>query len=446
MVVDGSRDAVNRAATRSAVTEVPRPIGQHFEYVGIDEAAALAARLAAYNPPRPGLLPGPTGANRSIALLMTAGEDVLCLDDDILCDTWARPDWSDDLVVMGHDERRYVAFHADRAAALADAPRVSRDLLRAHERLLGRTLPELVLESPADADLSDACEHVWSRLRSARPPVVRATFSGLAGDSATSSPSGLLLSSGTFVEQLWSDPAAFATAMSSREVTRIAASNLVTHKCHCMSACMGLSNRTVTPPFPWLARGEDGVFGVLVSASDPAALFAHVPVGVVHDSTRPPAYETDWRRSNGRFGIFEVLIAFIVECMPSLTASLPPARLREIGTALTTMASSSPTEFVAKVTSSMRESRLGQFEFSRQRATVEGCPEYWRTALREYRDACVQAMTRPEFFLPVEYSNASSLETGFADLQRFVLQFGEFVTCWPDLWETARELNPAGRE
>ena len=415
--------------------------GLDFQYVGEPEAADVVARLPGLKVPAPALAPGLTGANRTLAVLMTAGEDVLCLDDDILCDTWALPGSSRELVVMGHDERRHVAFHADRASALAEVDRAPRDLLGAHEALLGRSLPELVMEAPDEADLSDACEHVWSRLRSSRPPVVRLTFSGLAGDSATSSPRGLLLSSGTFSERLWSDPATFATAMTSREVTRIAKSNLVTHKCHCMSACMGLSNRELVPPFPWLARGEDGVFGVLLSASDPAALFGHVPVGVVHDSMRPSRYEIDWRHHNGRFGVHEVLIAFIVESTTSITKTSPPDRLREIGSALATIAGMGPADFIARVTTSMRDLRLEQFDFAERAAAAPGCPEYWRAAVRDYRDACSEAMTRPEFFLPVEFSGASSLEAGCAEAQRFVRSFGELVSVWPDLWEAARALR-----
>ena len=66
-----------------------------------------------------------------------------------------------------------------------------------------------------------------------------------------------------------------------------------------MAACMGLLNDDATPPFPAISHNEDGVFGVLLAARDPSALFAHVPVGVFHDYiVQPGGRATDPRRRN----------------------------------------------------------------------------------------------------------------------------------------------------
>ena len=443
LVVDGSCEPSNRDATRALVAAVARPGGHPLEYVGPAEANALLARLRQRGAPAPESIPGSAGANRTLGLLFSAGENVLCFDDDIVCDTWALPDASDALVVMGHDELRHVAFYPDRGAALAAANPVPRDLIGAHEALLSHSLPELVDRAPDPPDLTRACGHLWNRLREHEPLVVKLTFAGLAGDSGTSTPRRLLLSSGSYRDRLWSSHAAFATAMTSREVVRIARSNIVTHRCHCMAGCMGVSTRDGVPPFPWISRGEDGVFGVLMAASDPGALFGHVPVGIVHDSHRAAPYGDTWIQSARQLRLSELMIGWIVQASPSLTSAAPSERLREIGAAVTRIASLALHGFVTTVQACIREVRLGQLEHAERAAT--DCPSYWREALDDHRTACLDAMTRPDFFLPIEYHGAPSLEAGFAALQGFAADFGALLASWPAVWDAARAENPFRR-
>jgi hypothetical protein len=442
LVVDGSREPSNRDATRAVVAAV-RADRQALAYVGPAEASALLARLRQRGAPAPESISGSAGANRTLGLLLSAGENVLCLDDDIVCDTWALPGGSDELVVMGHDELRHVAFYPDRRAALAAASPVPLDLIGAHEALLSRSLPELIDRAPPPPDLTRACAHLWNRLREHQPLVVKLTFAGLAGDSGTSTPRRLLLSSGSFRDRLWSSHAAFTTALTSREVVRIARSNVVTHRCHCMAGCMGVSTRDGVPPFPWISRGEDGVFGVLVSASDPGALFGHVPVGIIHDSHRASPYGEGWIQSARQVRLSELMIAWIVQASSSMTAAVPDQRLREIGAAMSGIASLALRDFVPALQASIREVRLGQLEHAERAAT--GCPPYWREALDEHREACFDAMTRPDFFLPIEYHGASSLEAGFAALQAFAGKFGTLLASWPAVWEAARTENAFSR-
>ncbi len=443
LVVDGSRAPSSQTATHAAVTAAARAGGPTVGYVGTAESSAFLARLRQRGAPALESIPDSVGASRSLGLLLTAGENVLCADDDILCDTWALPEAHQSLVVMGHDELRHVAFFPDRHAALASLHPVSADLIGAHDALLSRSLPELVERGPARPDLTRACEHVWARLREGRPLVVKLTFAGLAGDSGTSTPRRLLLSSGSFRDRLWSAEREFETAMTCREVVRIARSNLVTHRSHCLAGCMGVSSGSVVPPFPSINRGEDGVFGVLLAAADPGALFGHIPVGIVHDSPRGSSYDDVWIQAAAQVRQAELLVAWIVQAASALTGGEPPERLQQIGVAMTGIAGLGRRAFVTNVERAIRETRLEQLDRAEQAST--GCPSFWRRALDDHRAACLRAMTRPEFFLPVEYHSAGSLEAGFTSLQTFIGDFGARLTAWPALWEAARAENPLRR-
>jgi hypothetical protein len=431
-----------------------------LQYVAASEAAAFCAPVLRHGVPRRALAPGSAGANRNLLLLMTAGERILSVDDDMVCHTWVSPRRRDGLVIMGHDEIRDMAFHASRAASLSAVASMPEDLLRAHEALLAHSLSDLLANASAPPDLTRACGHLRSRLSAGRPQVVTVTFSGIAGDSGTYCPGRLLFSSGSVRARLWSGEALFATAMTSREGFRIAAESVVTHTCHCAAGCMGLSNVTVVPPFPSVGRNQDGVFGVLLAAADPAALFAHVPVGVVHDSDRPSEYsvmntpgsetgraivDAGRLRSAAESRLSELLIAFVLRLSPSIVATSPGDRMRDIGDALAALGAMSPGSFVALVTDVTRETRAREFEYADKGARTPECPTYWRAALEGYRATLQEAMLRPDFFLPIEFHASGSLEAGYRSLRGFVRRFGRLVASWPTLWEAARGVNSRAR-
>lgn len=455
LIVDGSRQPAARAETRAIATTIGRTTTCDVQYVGASEARAFCATVLDGTAPVRPLAPGSAGANRNLLLLMSAGECILSVDDDMVCMTWALPTRRDALVVMGHDEIRQTAFHATRAAALAAIESVPADLLGAHEALLAQSLSDLLTRASEPPDTTRACDHLRSGLAAGRRQVVAVTFSGIAGDSGTYCPGRLLFSSGSVRDCLWSSEVRFTTAMTSREGLRIAETNVVTHTCHCTAGCMGLSNLTVVPPFPAVGRNQDGVFGVLLAVSDPAALFAHVPVGVVHDSHRPSRYRAagspDLRAgSTGHAGhlrsavesrVSELVIALALRLARSVAATAPADRMREVGGALAAVGAMSPRSLVALVTDVTHETRARELDYATAGAGESGCPDYWRAALDEYRTTLEQAMRRPEFFLPIEF-RSSSIDAGYRSLAAFMRQFGRQVAAWPTWWAAARAANP----
>ena len=202
-------------------------------------------------------------------------------------------------------------FFQTREKAVASVESSPADLLSEHEQLLGRQLSELLQDSARPSDLTNACPHVRTRLESRQPLPIKVTFSGIVGDGATYCPARILFRSDAARDRLWSSRRLFDTALASREVARIASVRIVTHDCHCMAACMGLLNDDATPPFPSMNHNEDGVFGVLLAACDPSALFAHVPLGVVHDSHRPARHAGPRALSAAQCRLSELLIALV---------------------------------------------------------------------------------------------------------------------------------------
>src|SRR6185436_17762316 len=100
--------------------------------------------------------PGASG-NRNIILLLTSGENVLLVDDDMVCDVWRPRSFRRAITLGGHLELRDIAFYRRRADVCERLLPASIDLLSAHETVLGRTVRSLAASNELPLDGRRAC-------------------------------------------------------------------------------------------------------------------------------------------------------------------------------------------------------------------------------------------------------------------------------------------------
>ncbi len=444
VVVDGSR--VLPDATAVAVDRVGKATGVMVHYVGRSEAGVLRHKLARHAPQsvlRFGLTPGSIGNNRNLASLFTVGTHVMMVDDDVLCEPWALEGHDDAVAFGGHVDTREWRFFPTRGAALSAATRVDADLLSAHGRLLGRSLDDIISSSGAQMDLGEACTHLLCAIADRGESRVRVTLTGIAGDSARYCAHRLLLCPGTIREILMSDRTAFESALTSREVHHIARRTIVTHDSTCVTYCLGLENDHITPPFMPVGRSEDTVFGAMLGFSDPAALFAHLPYGIVHDSDRPSAYQSNDRLLSARqTRVSEFLVAMMAVISPSTFSTSAADRLKHLGRAFMDIGKQDTREFANLVRETaliLRCRPLAQLDSAM--ATDSQWPHHWRAAIGEYAEAFRAHAATPEFFVPIEFRQESSVDSAFRRMQTFVRDFGELILSWPEIWQAAGQIT-----
>src|SRR3954462_13824261 len=313
IVVDASRSARNEALGRSAASVVTRATGQAITFIGRPERPAL--RRALRGPCAEPLLefafrPCASG-NRNIILLLTSGENVLLVDDDMVCDTWRPRQLRRAIALGGHIEQRNIAFYQRRQDVCKSLVPAVVDLLTAHERVIGHTVRSLATSSILTVDRRGACVHLREAARGVRQARVRMTFSGLAGDAGVSYPDRLLFSTGKWKAVLGSSRGTFDTAFKFRGACKVANRYVVMHEVSCMSGCMGLPNRSMAPPFLPAGRNEDGLFGATLSTIDRETVSCHVPYAVLHASNRSPRYSTGGFPSTSETRLADLLISLI---------------------------------------------------------------------------------------------------------------------------------------
>src|SRR5262249_40511707 len=142
-----------------------------------------------------------TGANRNSLLLDTIGALVFSADDDTRCVTAQAPDCHEAIAFSSAYDPTNFWFFADRRAAFDAVTGSDVDLLRCHERFLGRTLADFdVAFDPASR--------------------VTLTLAGLVGDSGMGSPGYYLSLAGGSRARLLPSESAYRSALRSREVLR----------------------------------------------------------------------------------------------------------------------------------------------------------------------------------------------------------------------------------
>ena len=449
MIVDGSRETSNREANELFCVAMARTTGHSIEYVGPLQANALRRRLAAAGIPEStlsfGMSPGGTGANRNIAMVLARGEALLMLDDDIVCTLWTLEDRDDGLTIGGHSELRDGHFFRNRREALAATRGVSMSLLKAHSTLLGRSLIGLLSDfSHHTPNLENACGHLLSAVDYGREFRVRATFAGIAGDSGVGCPYQILFASGSTKERLCSDGKAFRTALTSREILRVARRHTVVHQTGCMAGCMALSRRAILPPFMPAGRNEDGLFGAMLSWCDSSALFGHLSYGVVHDSHRPSQYNKNAMPSATEVRTADILIAMTRRILSSCVSEDPVLRLRHLAACLCETGKLDEPEFKRWVTRLAVEDRARGLAAVEANMSVDGTyPDYWRKALGKYRRAFRRSISIPEFYIPVELQNSGTAEAAFAGFRQYIHEFGELIKWWPQILDYARATETA---
>jgi hypothetical protein len=243
------------------------------------------------------------------------------------------------------------------------------------------------------------------------------------------------------------DPAALATALCSREVHNIAPYTLISHDAVCMSYCVGIDNTRLIPPFMPIGRGEDSVFGAMLGFSDRGALFAHLPLGVLHDSSRASAYGDGNMPSAHETRLADVLLAFVADASRFVARGSIAQRLRRLGEYFVDIGGFRANEFIAAVMAVQLRLRCGQIDkLETFLAGASGDVTHLHSALNEYRSAFRASVASASFFLPIEFRGAGSLLDGYRSTQAFIADLGQLMRIWPELWDFAAAANGTGAQ
>jgi hypothetical protein len=446
LIIDGSTEADARRRNRVIATATAASTGLKTLYFGPRESTQLVAWLARQTGTDPavlrvGLELGSAGANRNATLLVAAGHKVVYVDDDVIFQPWRGDSEPSGLRLSGHYDVYDSTFYATREQSVGVVT-AHVDLLSLHSNVLGASLSTLY-KGASSVDTSSACSHSLAAHQNPDDYRVAVSMAGLAGDSGRDCQFNVLFSSGSVRDLLLKSRASLRLALRSREVRRVARCLTVGVHAECMAYCMGVANEYPLPPFLPFGRNEEGVFTRLISITKPRALFAHIPYGIVHNSSRSARYPPRMIPSATNTRLSEV-VELIALRVSAENDRKNDDTIRRFGTCLNELGALDHRELYGIVSTVVRKFRREQLASCRSMLSpkTSAAAEFMHAAER-YCDTLSASIKRDTFVLPIEFHTRElhSFEGQVAALSRFCEQFGSFVKLWPDLWHLASTAN-----
>jgi hypothetical protein len=466
LVLDDSANVETAEASRAAARSTDGLGGAVVEYAGPPQKERFAGALSARDAAPPEVIRFALqhedkagwrfGANRNAGLLATAGEAMLCVDDDTVCRIAADGTALARLAVASPYATLGLSFFDSMDELRSEVRFEERDLVGLHERLLGRPLAVVLSAGVADAVPREAGEdeataaldaRVLGSLRRRRGRVL-ATSLGVAGDPAAASRRWYFLLRGATRARLLDSVESYHAACTKGVVLRRTDAVTLTGGDLWMSYCAGLDNRGILPPYFPYRGNEDGLFMGTALALDRTACVGHLPAAVLHEPPAPRAYRTDDLSAGFAFlGAAEVLYELVTNSAPTID-SLPSAeRLRRLGRTLLDLAGE-PRGFAQSVREVSWRIRVGRLQHLQRLTTFAEGPPTWRVDLDSQIAALQASLLDRDFPGPiVDRPSPGRPGRGPQDadeLRHEALCFGRLCCHWPDLVEAAGDLARDG--
>jgi len=364
-----------------------------------------------------------SGGSRNTALLTSAGEPVVSLDDDARFE-----------------------FLSLRGASLPSGSRSGKPIEPVMQRMFSEEYVQGPVESLRKVERSgvpvelDVAGWIIRTLSENGPgaqgntPRVRAVMTGIAGHRWYQRLEPPFFSRGELREYVMRGMRRYRRALTSGYAMMQAQRYIATDAPFFVTCCHGVDARDFLPVFPPDTRSEDTMFMMLLRQIEPGGMTAHLPVMVRHDlgPQRPDPIRNPCQE---KWSPSAIVTGIVNEVVSRGVPSRGDNGVSAVGRRLVELSSLSHTEWLDYIhtvwTRTVASSAAG-LEHLLQRN--KDSPAFWARDVREFADR-LRSCPPPE--MTVGPSGTEEADR----LQRYVGAFGELLEWWPAIWRGARQRN-----
>lgn len=231
------------------------------------------------------------GSARNVALLLTKGQQIVMLDDDVEVVPVKPNGLTEALQITCKDVSYEVGVYPDRESLMDSVTPCDLDVLESAEKLLGENLSTLDQKWGGKSIFTGICDELVQSMLTGCG-AVSAVMLGTYGDSGRHTGDWLHTQSTSIADALSASDKSQITAITSRNLVLIPNQYSISHAAPCVSMALALDNNDSLPPFAPQFRCEDGVFGLLMSVTGSPRYVGHAPVAVFHNATPAREYDT----------------------------------------------------------------------------------------------------------------------------------------------------------
>jgi hypothetical protein len=211
-----------------------------------------------------------------------------------------------------------------------------------------------------------------------------------------------------------------------------------------MSTVLGIDNRNLLPPFMPVLRGEDGIFGYLLSICFEHSFFAHLPWAILH-AAESRKYSPHFMKYVADRTLSDIIVFSLASQPPRPGHLSGQERLQTLGTYLTEIGRLPLPEFEEFIQLQV-SSRFSQLLFTLEQSfkKYEGAPDFWGRDLRQYIQTTQQALQSKDCIIAQDLKEGRTDSEVLRLSQQLVLGFGRLLQVWPDMMAEARSLRARG--
>jgi hypothetical protein len=428
LIVDGSRREENSIHLRNQIQATWKRRDINTMYFGAHERAQVIDYLIRQGFDRQILSfilaesqnTFSAGAARNLSILLTAGRDVLTIDDDAIWRFYAPANPASSSLSLSGERRNWsIYFYPTRQEALQSHSPAVTNVANAARQILGRRIGQIAGSWRGEIDDSHACKHMEESILNGTGLVV-AVQVGTIGDSGWHTTELLSAYDEQLAHRFDESRSVLDTSLASREVCACSNTYSINHDANCMAIGLFLHNSAPLPPFMPQHRNEDGVFGALLRRCLPQGYFAHVPFAMLHDAPARHGY----RHVHG-VRVCEIVLKLIAETGPA-----EPLDLGALGLYLTEIAGVPErtwNAYLGRLTARIQAARIEAISGMLRSLTLKN--GHARHHLQRCRDRLIEELISRRITI-CEYEDP-------VRLKQFLTGFGEMCKVWPLLRECA---------
>lgn len=443
VIIDDSKEASDRQATREVVETVRPAIDIDLHLVDHARRQALLQRIAeAVDCDEASMrwfMEGESdkgtltyGAGPNLALLLSAGSRFALMDDDATLDA-RLPEGSRDRPVFSPkpDDRLWLPNPGAELPG-SDLGRLEENPLTSHARYLGQRPGDLL--AAAGSDNPETFNQLTPDLlhQLAGQPRVKLTCSGVLGDPGTEDVQWIFGMPADDLRVLCSDVDDYRARLFQRRVLRCPQRAVATPAYGLMTTTLtGVDNRELLLPTAARERNEDMLLGAMIAFLYPKALHVTLPHGLYHMRPEPQTWSDDDLDRVRRPGRARYLSAWLEDLTPQCHACDPDTRTEMLIAGLHDLARQDHDTLKAAIERQQTELRANLVKRVEQSCGELSPPEWLKADFRRVMEASAT--------IPPDEENR--LERVAASTQRFAAAYAERLPDWCRAWRYCSETG-----
>lgn len=448
-VIDDSRNPEHRARNRE-LTEGSGLDG--MAYCGEAEQQALQARLAEALPEarnsidflisardEPGLVTH--GRTRNLALLLSAGQPLVFLDDDVLFETLSPPERESGCEISSRP--REVAFFDQPEAWESYVVDLEQDLVGLHGAFLGQPLSAALRRIENRKPDPESLTHLFAAEARHLTPDSRllVTGNGSFGDPGVANNCWLFELTDRSLNRLTASAAGYEDNLTRRNLWLGRERHHLFTRFSLLSQVTGLDNRALLPPYFPVFRNEDFLFGEMVQLMHPNALMLDLPWAAPHLPLEQRRWERDRMDEPDNPGVCGFIAGRLATAAQDQGLANPRERIHLLGRRLLDLAALSEAGLAAQIQDqilTVRSERAGFLE--RQLRAHPKLPDYYARDLKRIIQRNLESLLEPSPAALMDSHKAFGADAERRRLQELFAGFGQALLHWPEIIEAAKRM------